>query len=94
MFSVVNKCISSEALLFMPLMLIWHMLKSPVSLLGGVYRGDYGIVYFVHDGRVIMRHLGSYYKTSTHFLFGKWYKELNEGMVSAFNDAYENAQKW
>ena len=35
MFSVVNKCISSEALLFMPLMLIWHMLKSPVSLLGG-----------------------------------------------------------
>jgi hypothetical protein len=47
----------------------------------GVYRGDYGIVYFVHDGRVIMRHLGSYYKTSTHFLFGKWDKELNEGWL-------------
>jgi hypothetical protein len=60
----------------------------------GVYRGDYGIVYFVHDGKVIMRHLGSYYKTSTNFLFGKWDKELNEGMISTFNDAYESAPKW
>ena len=35
MFSVVNRCISSGALLLMPLMLTWHRLKSPVSLLGG-----------------------------------------------------------
>jgi hypothetical protein len=60
----------------------------------GIYRGDYGIVYFVHDGRVIMRHLGSYYKTSTHFLFGKWDKELNERAINAFNDVYESAPKW
>ena len=60
----------------------------------GIYRGDYGIVYFVHDGRVIMRHLGSYYKTSTHFLFGKWDKELNERAINAFNDVYEGARKW
>ena len=34
----------------------------------GIYRGDYGITYFVLDGRVLLKHLGIIYKASPLFL--------------------------
>ena len=60
----------------------------------GIYRGDYGIVYFVHDGKVLLRHLGKVYKASPLFLFGNWQEPLRNGMIEQFNEIHKKAKPW
>ena len=60
----------------------------------GVYEGDYGIRYFVHDGRVLLTHLGNTYKASPLFLFGNWREELLPEMVDQFSEVYNKSKQW
>tara|TARA_R110000823_G_scaffold80765_1_gene183729 strand:+ start:64 stop:264 length:201 start_codon:yes stop_codon:yes gene_type:complete len=60
----------------------------------GIYDGDYGIIYFVHDGRILLRHLGTTYKSTKHFVFGNWREELQPEMVNEFDEVYNKVKKW
>ena len=60
----------------------------------GIYRGDYGITYFVLDGRVLLKHLGTVYRSTKHFVFGNWREELQPGMVEQFDEVYNKAKQW
>ena len=46
----------------------------------GIYRGDYGITYFVLNEKILMKHLGTMYKTTKHFIFGEWAYPLTDDM--------------
>jgi len=56
----------------------------------GIYRGDYGITYYVLDNRVLMKHLGKMYKSSILFLYGNWAYPLTSDMVSKFDELYDH----
>ena len=60
----------------------------------GIYRGDYGITYFVLNNRILMKHLGSMYKTTKHFIFGDWAYPLTDDMKMEFDNIYNKVNKW
>ena len=60
----------------------------------GIYRGDYGIRYFVLDGRVLLKHLGIIYKASPLFLYGNWAYPLTDAMVEQFDELHKKVKQW
>ena len=60
----------------------------------GIYRGDYGITYFVLNERILMKHLGTIYKTTKHFMFGDYKSPLQDIMVEKFDEVYNNCKNW
>ena len=59
----------------------------------GIYRGDYGITYFVLDGRVLLKHLGTIYKASPLFLYGNWAYPLTDAMVEQFDELHKKVKQ-
>lgn len=60
----------------------------------GIYTSE-NAVYFVKDGKVIMRLMGDYYKTTENFMVGASYeKELSEGMKESFKETYNQLKSW
>ena len=59
----------------------------------GIYKSN-DAVYFVLNGKVLMRIMGSMYKTTKHFMFGDWLQELQPGMIEDFDEVYNEAKKW
>ena len=62
----------------------------------GIYRGDYGISYFVLNDRILMKHLGQMYTTTKHFMFGEYYGPLTKDMRLKFKEVYNDkiVKKW
>ena len=60
----------------------------------GIYRGDYGITYFVLNEKILMKHLGTMYKRTKHFIFGEWAYPLTDDMEMEFNNIYSKVNKW
>ena len=60
----------------------------------GIYEGDYGIIYFVHDDKVLLKHLGTVYRSTKHFVFGNWREDLQPKMVEQFDEVYNKAKQW
>jgi len=60
----------------------------------GIYRGEYGITYFVLNEKILMKHLGIMYKTTKHFIFGEWAHPLTDDMEMEFNNIYKKVNKW
>ena len=60
----------------------------------GIYRGEYGITYFVLNKKILLKHLGTIYKTTKHFIFGEWAYPLTDDMKLEFNDIYKKVNKW
>ena len=60
----------------------------------GIYRGDYGITYFVLNEKILMRIMGEMYKTTKNFMQGSYEKELNQGMINEFDGVYNKVKSW
>ena len=60
----------------------------------GIYEGDYGIIYFVHDGKILLRHLGTTYRSTKHFVFGNWRQNLPTNLVDQFDEVYNSVKQW
>ena len=60
----------------------------------GIYRGEYGITYFVLNNRILMKHLGNMHKTTKHFIFGEWVYPLTDDMKMEFDNIYNKVKKW
>ena len=59
----------------------------------GIYRGD-NTTYFVLNEKILMKMLGSMYKTTKHFNFGEYQEPLKPGMIENFDEAYNEAKQW
>ena len=59
----------------------------------GIYRSD-DATYFVLDNKVLMRLMGKMYKTNKGFMQGDYVTELNQGMISEFDEVYNKCKKW
>ena len=59
-----------------------------------IYRGDYGITYFVLNNRILMKHLGNMNKTTKHFIFGDCAYPLTDDMKMEFDNIYNKVKKW
>ena len=60
----------------------------------GIYRGDYGITYFVLNEKILMKHLGTMYKTTKHFIYGDWAYPLTDDMKVEFDNIYNKVKQW
>ena len=62
----------------------------------GIYfsNQDGGITYFVLNEKVLMKLMGSVYKTTKHFVFGDWKQELQPGMIEQFDEVYNKVKQW
>ena len=52
------------------------------------------VKYFVKDGKILARIMGSYYKVTENFMSGTWQENLSDGMNNSFDNAYESAPNW
>jgi len=59
----------------------------------GIYRSD-NVTYFVLDNKILMRLMGEMYKTTENFMQGKYVTELNQEMISEFDEVYNKCEKW
>jgi len=60
----------------------------------GVYKSS-NALYFVKDEKVIMKLMGSWYKTTTNFMVGaKKIDDLHGDMLAAFDSTYEKLKNW
>ena len=60
----------------------------------GIYRGD-NTTYFVLNDKILMKMLGSMYKTTKHFMFGhKYYGPLTSEMKDEFEIVYNKVKQW
>jgi hypothetical protein len=59
----------------------------------GIYKSN-DATYFVLNGKVLMRIMGSMYKTTKHFMFGDWVQDLKPEMEKDFNDVYNESKNW
>ena len=41
-----------------------------------------------------MKHLGTMYKTTKHFIFGEWAYPLTDDMEMEFNNIYKKVKRW
>ena len=53
-----------------------------------------GTTYFVLNDKVLMKLLGTVYKTTKHFVFGDWKQDLRPGMIEEFNEVYNKVKQW
>ena len=59
----------------------------------GIYKSN-DAVYFVLNEKILMKMLGSMYKTTKHFMFGDYVDELSPNHIRNFNEAYNEAKQW
>ena len=59
----------------------------------GIYKSN-DAIYFVLNEKVLMKILGSMYKTTKHFNFGDWQEDLDPGMIEQFDEVYNEAKQW
>ena len=59
----------------------------------GIYKSN-DATYFVLNGKVLMRIMGSMYKTTKHFMFGDYIQELQPGMIEQFDEVYNEVKQW
>ena len=59
----------------------------------GIYKSS-DAVYFVLDGKILMRIMGNMYKTTKHFMFGDWKQDLKPEMEQQFNEVYNESKNW
>ena len=59
----------------------------------GIYKSN-DAIYFVLNEKILMKILGSMYKTTKHFMFGDWVQDLNPEMEKDFNDVYNESKNW
>ena len=62
----------------------------------GIYytKANGGTTYFVLNEKVLMKLMGSVYKTNKHFMFGDWVQDLKPEMEKDFNDVYNESKNW
>ena len=62
----------------------------------GIYytKANGGTTYFVLDEKILMKLMGSVYKTTKHFNFGVWKQELQPEMIKEFDIVYNEAKQW
>jgi hypothetical protein len=53
-----------------------------------------GTTYFVLNNKVLMKIMGTVYKTTKHFVFGEWKKELQPEMIKEFDVVYNKVKQW
>ena len=59
----------------------------------GIYRSD-NATYYVLNEKILMRLMGDMYKTTKNFMQGDYVKELDQGMIDAFDNAYNKVKNW
>ena len=59
----------------------------------GIYKSN-DAVYFVLNEKILMKILGSMYKTTKHFNFGEYQEPLKPQMIESFDEAYNEAKQW
>ena len=59
----------------------------------GIYKSN-DAVYFVLNEKILMKMLGSMYKTTKHFNFGDCQEDLKPGMIEQFDEVYNEAKQW
>ena len=59
----------------------------------GIYKSN-DATYFVLNGKVLMKIMGSMYKTTKHFMFGNYIQELQPGMIEQFDEVYNEVKQW
>ena len=62
----------------------------------GIYytKANGGTTYFVLDEKILMKLMGSVYKTTKHFNFGDWQEDLNPEMIEQFDEVYNKVKQW
>ena len=62
----------------------------------GIYytKANGGTTYFVLNEKVLMKLMGSIYKTTKHFNFGEYQEPLKSGMIEQFDEVYNNVKQW
>lgn len=64
------------------------------TLSNGVYCNN-NAVFYIKDGKIIMKLMGSFYKTTMNFVMGVTkIDELKPELIKAFDEAYEHAPNW
>ena len=59
----------------------------------GIYRSE-NANYYVLNGKILMRLMGEMYKTTKNFMQGDYVTELNQGMISEFDEIYNKVKNW
>ena len=59
----------------------------------GIYRSE-NATYFVLNEKILMRLMGEMYKTTKNFMQGDYVTELNQGMISEFDEIYNKVKNW
>ena len=59
----------------------------------GIYKSN-DAIYFVLNEKILMKILGSMYKTTKHFNFGDWQEDLKPEMIEQFDEVYNEAKQW
>ena len=62
----------------------------------GIYysRENGGTTWFVLNEKILMKIMGTVYKTSKHFVFGEWKQELQPEMIKEFDIVYNEVKQW
>lgn len=68
-------------------------MENKEQLKDGIYKSD-NATYFVKGNKIIMRLMGSYYKTTDNFLIGvRWEKPFDISQEN-FDKEYEKLKSW
>ena len=59
----------------------------------GIYRSE-NANYYVLNGKILMRLMGEMYKTTKNFMQGDYVTELNQVMISEFDEIYNKVKNW
>ena len=60
----------------------------------GIYKASNGISYFILNEKILIKVLGTMYKTNKMFLFADWKYPLTDGMKEQFTEAYNKVEQW
>ena len=60
----------------------------------GIYEASNGISYFILNEKILIKVLGTMYKTNKMFLFADWKYPITDGMKEQFNEAYNKVKQW
>ena len=62
----------------------------------GIYytKANGGTTYFVLNEKVLMKLMGSVYKTTKHFVFGEYKTPLQPQMIEHFDEVYNEVKQW
>ena len=60
----------------------------------GIYKASSGISYFILNEKILIKVLGTMYKTNKMFLFADWKYPLTDGMKEQFDEVYNKVKQW